>query len=443
MSVCVRFAPSPTGRLHLGNARVAVVDWLTARCRGGRFLLRFDDTDRSRIRAEFLDAIREDLDWLGLDRDGEYRQSERGGLYAEAFSRLREAGRVYPCYETPEELAAGRERARRTGRPPRYRRREGAADAARRREGEMVPHWRFALSGRRIVWRDRIFGRREVSLEEIGDPVIRRTDGSWTYLFASVVDDRDLGITHVIRGEDHLTNTAVQIEMFEALGGDPPVFAHLPLLLGADGKPLAKRGDAPTLADLRGEGVEPRAVLVVLARLGTGRAPGPEDDRVSLCRDFDLGAYGRAPVRLDPREIRRLSARMVRSMSFTEAEPRLRALGLGDIDEAFWLAVRPNLERLEEVVDWWRICREPLSPVRGDPAFLELAAELLPERLADTGEAAAWLARLAAASGRRGRELHRPLRLALTGQEHGPELKHLLPLLGAARARARLRGRRA
>ena len=444
MPVCVRFAPSPTGRLHLGNARIAVVNWLMARCRGGRYLLRFDDTDRSRCRPEYRDAIREDLDWLGLDRDGEYRQSERGTLYAAAFTRLREAGRVYPCYETPEELAALRETARRAGRPPRYRPGLGLPEEERRRrEGKVAPHWRFALPDRKIVWEDLVFGRRGIRLGEIGDPVVRRADGSWTYIFASAVDDLDLAISHVIRGEDHLTNTAVQIALCEALGGGPPAFAHLPLLLGADGAPLAKRGDSVSLAELREKGVEPRAVLAVLARLGTGRPAGIEDDVPALCRDFDLAAYGRAPARLDPRELRRLSARMLRAMSFAEAAPRLEAMGLDRIEEDFWLAVRPNLERFSEIADWWRICREPLTPVREDPAFLERAAALLPERITDAERAQAWLKELARSTGRRGRELYRPLRLALTGQEHGPELKHLLPLIGAPRARARLLGRRA
>ncbi len=444
MNPCVRFAPSPTGRLHLGNARIAVVAWLAARCRNGRFLLRFDDTDRARSRPEFVDAIREDLDWLGLDRDAEFRQSERSTFHAAAFAALRESGRVYPCYETPEELAVLREAARRAGRPPRYRRtQEPSGEERRRRESGVTPYWRFALSRREIVWDDLVFGRRRVALGEIGDPVVRRADGSWTYLFASVVDDRDLGVTEVIRGEDHLVNTAVQIDLFEALGARPPVFAHLPLLLDAEGRPLAKRGEAPSLAELRAEGVEPRAVVAVLARLGTGRPAGTEDDVVALCRDFDLAAYGRAPARLDPEEIRRLSRRLLRRMSFAEAEPRLRALGLGEVDRDFWLAVRANLSRFEEIRDWWRICRRPLEPVREDPAFLERAAALLPERIEDAERAATWLARLARATGRRGRRLYRPLRLALTGRKHGPELKHLLPLLGAARARARLLGRRA
>ena len=444
MTPRVRFAPSPTGRLHLGNARIAVVNWLFARCHGGRFFLRFDDTDRERCRPGYLAAVCEDLDWLGLDRDGEYRQSERGAVYEAAFARLRAQDRVYPCYETPEELAALREAARRAGRPFRYRRGTGPPEAERRaREEGTAPHWRFALGEGRVRWQDLVFGAREQSLAELGDPVVRRADGGWTYLFASVADDLDLGTSHVIRGEDHLANTGVQIALFEALGAVPPAFAHLPLLLGPDGRPLAKRGAAPTLAALREEGVEPRAVVAVLARLGTGRPADPGDDRTALCRDFDLAAYGRSPARLDPREIRRLSVRMLRSMSFAEAAPRLRALGLGGIDERFWRAVRPNLERFEEVADWWRICREPLSPVREDPGFLEQAAALLPERIEDADRAAAWIAAVARASGRRGRDLYRPLRLALTGQEHGPELKCLLPLLGAARARARLEGQRA
>lgn len=446
VTTVTRFAPSPTGRLHLGNARIAVLNWLFAKSRGGDMLLRFDDTDRERAKPVYESSIREDLRWLGLDWKAEVRQSERTPLYLVHFEDLVARGRIYPCYETPEELAALREEARARGLPPKYDRRAlalGEKDRAALERAGRRPHWRFRLEEREVVFEDLVFGERRIDAASLSDPVVRRADASFTYVFTSVVDDLDLGITHVIRGEDHLTNTAVQLQMFEALGVEAPRFAHLPLLLDTSGRPLAKRLDDLSIAALREQGFVPRAVFVWLARLGTGTAPSPDDRPETLLRDFDLAAYGRAPARLDLAELRRFDGRVLRGLTFREVAGQLAALGLPEVDGEFFDLVKANVDTLAEVAEWWRIVHGPIAPVIEDPELCRRAAELLPERLDTPARARDLLHRLQEATGRRGRQLYRPLRLALTGRDHGPELALLLPRLGRDRAAARLRGMRA
>jgi glutamyl-tRNA synthetase len=437
MAPTLRFAPSPTGLLHHGNARTGVVNWLFARQQAGRLILRLDDTDRERSRPEHEAAIREDLAWLGMSWDAEYRQSERAGVHEAVFDRLRAAGRVYACYETQEELEAKRRAQLARGEPPRY---DRAALAAGAVPPARPPHWRFQLPDEVARFTDLIRGRVEVRLDSLSDPVVRREDGSATYLFASIVDDLDLGISHVIRGEDHLTNTGLQLAIAAALGGPAPAFAHLPLVQDAAGGKLSKRVGSMSLRELREDGIEPLAIVAVLATLGTGRGPGTPPDLDALSRELDLAAFAASQPRLDPEALRRVSAAVLHAMPFEEAASHLRIPGL---DERFWTAVRPNLTRLSEALDWWRICREPLAPVIEDASFSAQAAELLLESLDEPDAAARWLKRLGEASGRRGRALYHPLRLALTAREHGPELKHLLPLIGRDRAERRLRGQTA
>lgn len=446
MNAITRFAPSPTGRLHPGNARIAIVNWLFAKSRGGEMLLRFDDTDRERSKPVYEAAIREDLRWLGLDWQAEYRQSERTPFHLVHFEDLVARGRVYPCYETPEELSALRQQARARGLPPKYDRRAlmlGAAERAALERAGRRPHWRFRLEEREVVFEDLVFGERRIDAASLSDPVVRREDGSFTYVFASVVDDLDLGITHVIRGEDHLTNTAVQLQMFEALGAKPPRFAHLPLLVDAAGRPLSKRLADLAIATLREQGFLPQAVFAFLARLGTGIAPAPEDRPELLARGFDIRACGTAPACFDIDALRRFNGRVLRSLSFREVAPHLAALGLAEADEDFFELVSANADTLLEVGEWWRIVHEPITPVIEEPDFCRQAAELLPERLDSPARARDFLHQLQEATGRRGRQLYRPLRLALTGRDRGPELALLLPRLGRERAAARLRGQTA
>lgn len=446
MSVVARFAPSPTGYLHVGNARIALVNWLFARKHDGRFLLRLDDTDLERSRPEYAAAIEEDLRWLGLAWDAFARESDRMDRYADAFERLRAAGRLYPAYETPEELDYKRKRQLARGEPPRYDRAAlRLSDAERLRlEGEgRRPHWRFRLADADVAWDDLVRGPTHFSGAHLGDPVLFRADRRPLYTLSSVVDDVDFGITHVIRGEDHVSNTAVQLQIFAALGADPAAigFAHLSLLTDAGGGGLSKRHGSLSLRELRRQGIEPMAVNSLLARLGTSDPVEPFADLDELLAGFDLSRFGRAAPKFDPAELERLNEAVLHRLPFAAVRGRLAAMGLADMDAALWEAVRPNLKRLSDAAEWHAVCHRPVAPVVTDPEFTAAAADLLPPEPWNAGTWAAWTAAVKARTGRSGKALFRPLRLALTGRDHGPELKTLLPQIGRERALARLQGK--
>ena len=431
-AVVTRFAPSPTGRLHIGNLRAALQNYLWARRHGGRFLLRIDDTDAERSTEAFVSAIRTDLDWLGLARDGEVRQSERTALYDARFDALRDAGRVYACYETPEELDLRRKVLLGRGLPPIYER--PAADSAP--PPGRTPHWRFRLDHDAMIeWDDRVRGPQQFDPAKLSDPVIRRGDGSWLYLLPSVIDDIDLSVTTVVRGEDHVSNTAVQLQMFAALGAPPPGFAHAALLTGSEGK-LSKRLGSFDCDALRAEGIEPLAVAALLARLGTSDPVEQVADLAPLADSIDFARFGRAPARFDMAELATLNAKTIHALPFDAVEQRLPV----GMDARAWEAIRPNLTRIEEASDWWRIVTGPI-----DAVTLPEEAEFLAEarRLAATIDWTAdpWHALtgvLKAATGRSGKALFLPLRRALTGRDHGPDMATLLPLIGRDEALRRL-----
>lgn len=441
--VRVRFAPSPTGRLHAGNIRTALINWLYARKAGGRFLLRLDDTDLERSSPEFAAAIEQDLRWLGLVWDEFARQSDRRPSYDAAVERLKEAGRLYPCFETPEELALKRKAQLAAGRPPIYDRAALAlTDAERARfaaEGRR-PHWRFRMSGETVAWSDLAHGPLEFLGRNLADPVLVRADGRLLYHLTSVVDDIELGVSHVIRGEDHIANTAEHIEMFRALGHEPPVFAHTPLLVGAGGEGLSKRAGSLTVAELRDQGIAPLALVSYLAKLGSAQAIEPRDDLATLVAEFDLAQLGRAAPRFDPRELERVDHEYLRRQPFPSVAALLADLGLQAVDAALWQAVRGNVVRLTDCRDWLAVRDGPIAPVIEEPGFAAEAAAALPDEPLDPESWGRWTAALGAATGRKGKALFRPLRLALTGREHGPEMRNLLPLIGRARALARLAG---
>ncbi len=442
MATKVRFAPSPTGRLHLGNARTALVNWLFARKSGGRFLLRLDDTDRERSRPEFAAAIETDLKWLGLDWDEYERQSARLDRYAAAAERLKAAGLLYPCFESTEELDLKRKLAQQRGHPWIYDRAALAlspAESTRRIAAGEAPHWRFKLEHRAIAWEDLVRGHTEFQGAHLSDPVLIRADGMPLYTFTSVVDDAELGITHVIRGEDHVTNTAFQIQIFEALGFKAPGFAHLSLITGKGGEALSKRMDSLSLASLRESGIEPMAVNSLLAKLGTSDAVEPRLDLAALVAEFDFKKFGRAQPHLDPAELGALNARLLHQTPFEVLVPRLPR----GATRGFWEVVRPNLERVADAAYWWQVCAGELSPMIApeDAAFAAKAAELLPPEPFNATTWKSWTDRVAAATERKGRALFHPLRLALTAREQGPELRNLLPLIGRERALHRLQGR--
>jgi glutamyl-tRNA synthetase len=442
MSVAVRFAPSPTGRLHAGNIRTALLNWLFARKTGGRLLLRLDDTDRERSTEEFARGIEEDLTWLGIDWAREVRQSERFDLYDAAVQTLKRAGRLYPAYETPEELELKRKRQLVRGRPPVYDRaalKLTEEDKARFEAEGRKPHWRFKLEQRDVVWDDLVRGRQHVDAASLSDPVLVRADGTYLYTLPSVVDDIDLGITHVIRGEDHVVNTAPQIQLFEALRATPPAFGHHSLLVTADGQALSKRDRSLSIEGLRQDGIEAPAVASYVATLGTSDPVAPHASLDELVQGFDFSKLSRAPARFDPVELRTLNAKVLHILSFSAVAPRLRATGIGGGEE-FWEAVRGNLARLDEAKLWWRVAQGPLKPVIEDRELCHMAARLLPPEPWDDATWSAWSSAVKAATGATGKALFQPLRLALTGEEQGPELKHLLPLIGRRRAAARLEG---
>jgi glutamyl-tRNA synthetase len=437
----LRFAPSPTGYLHVGNARIALANWLVARKAGGRFVLRFDDTDVERSKPEYETAIEEDLRWLGLDWDESFRQMDRLPAYEAAAAKLKAEGRLYPCLESEEELRFKREQRQKQGRPPVYDRaalKMTPEQLERALANGKKPYWRFKLSTRTVEWQDGVLGRRQVKLPPISDPVLIRADGSFLYTFTSVVDDLETGVTGVIRGEDHVTNTGVQIDIMEALGMRPGAidFAHLPLLTDADGSQLSKRIGSMGLRQLRRDGIEPAALAGYLAALGSSADP-VAGMPAELVAGFSLEKLSRSSARFDPTQLLALNRRHLHGLSFAQVRDRLP----DGADERFWMAVRGNLDLLSEARGWFEAAHgaPDIPPQPEEADFLRAALETLPPAPWDEATWGHWTRALGAASGRKGKALFLPLRLALTGEEHGPELKLFLPLIGPERAAQRLR----
>jgi glutamyl-tRNA synthetase len=433
MTVVTRFAPSPTGRLHVGNIRTALHNFLFALKNGGKFILRIDDTDRERSTQEFDQAIRDDLNWLGLTPDSIVRQSERFDLYEREFDKLKAAGRVYACFETPEELELRRKVLLGRGLPPVYERKPADATVP---EGR-APHWRFRLDhGQPIEWTDLIRGPQKFDPKLLSDPVVRREDGSWLYLLPSVIDDIDLGITHVVRGEDHVSNSAAQIQMFEALGAMAPNFAHEALLVAADGK-MSKRLGAYGVQHLREEGVEPMAMLSLLARIGTSQPVEPVAELDELARGFDFSTFGRAPAHFDPHDVALLNARLLHSLDFTAVRDRLPP----EATEADWELLRSNLDRAADFAGWLPVLRGEIDPpaLNHDERAVAREAAAIAAELDWTAEPWKQLAtRVKEATGQKGRDLFHPLRLAITGRDSGPEMAGLVERIGKQRVVQRL-----
>jgi glutamyl-tRNA synthetase len=445
-SPTVRFAPSPTGHIHIGNARTALFNFLFARRNGGRFILRFDDTDRERSREEYARSIESDLRWLGIEPDVITFQSQRFSLYAAAAQRLRDEGLLYPCYETPEELDRKRRRQTARGLPPVYDRAAldltGEDRANLEAEGRR-PHWRFKLDQVRIDWDDMVRGPSHVDCASLSDPVLIREDGTYLYTLPSVTDDIDLGVTHVIRGEDHVTNTAVQIQLFEKLGGAArvPVFGHHNLLASASGEGLSKRSGALSIGSLREHGQEALAVAAIAVLTGSSDAVRPVASMEELRDLVDISHVSRSAARFDEIELSALTARILHGLPFEAVRTRLAGVGIPDGgSEPFWLAVRGNLESLADARIWWEVIHaeriEPAGDI--DDGFIAQAAALLPQEPWDATTWKAWTDAVKAETGAKGRALFHPLRLALTGKEKGPELAALLPLIGRTRVLARL-----
>ena len=434
-----RFAPSPTGYLHVGNARLALINWLAAKKMGGRFVLRLDDTDQDRSTPEYAEAIQADMKWLGLDWDSVEKQSDRVASYDAAFDILKDAGRIYACYETPQDLDRQRKILRSLGRAPVYTPPDVEKLQSYIDEGR-VAHWRFKLAQGTIEFTDLVRGPVHFNTANLSDPVIRREDGTWLYMLPSAIDDADMGISHVVRGEDHVANTALQVQMFEALGKPVPTFAHLPLLTDLDGGGLSKRLGSLALKDLRDDGIEPLAMASYLAHLGTSDDIKSESSIQALVDTFDFNHFSRATPKFDPAHLTRLNAQLLHARCFADVQGQLDQA----IDETLWLAVRANIETLSDVSIWQTIAYGDIDPVieADDAEFLAAAADLLPAAPWDEDTWKSLIQAVKEESGRKGKGLFMPLRKALTGLEHGPELKAFLPLIGPERAAARLKGLR-
>ena len=443
----VRFAPSPTGRIHIGNARTALLNWLFAVRERGLFILRFDDTDRARSRAEYADSIEADLAWLGIIPGFQCRQSERMALYDAAAMKLRATGRLYPAYETADELDRRRKRQQALGRPPIYDRaalRLSAAERAALEAQGRRPHWRFRLDPSIVHWNDMVRGPSHIDCSSLSDPVLVREDSTYLYTLPSVVDDIDLRVSHLIRGEDHVTNTAVQIQIFEALAGKAPSFGHHNLLTDASGEGLSKRTGALSISSLREGGVEALAVAALAVLVGSAEAVRPVASLRELAAAVNLAHLSHGAARFDEAELRALSARTLHALPYESMRERLAALEIVGADaEPFWNAVRGNLMQLADARDWWRVTHGEIEPIVEDRDFLSQAAACLPPAPWDLSTWATWTSALKASSGRKGRALFHPLRLALTGCESGPELAALLPLIGRIKALDRLSARAA
>ncbi|WP_374763800.1 glutamate--tRNA ligase [Yunchengibacter salinarum] len=441
MTVTVRFAPSPTGKLHVGNIRAALINWLFARQQGGTFILRIDDTDRERSSKAHEEAIKRDLTWLGLTWDDTFNQSDRFARYDAVVEKLKAQGRLYPCYETAEELDMKRKIQMGRGKPPVYDRSALALSdddrAAYEAEGRR-PHWRFKLNTpARARWTDLIRGDVSIDLASVSDPILIREDGSYLYTLPSVVDDVDYGITHIVRGEDHVTNSAVQMQIFEAVGGTAPAMAHFALLTGAKGEGLSKRTGAMAIEDVREEaGLEPMAVLSHLARLGSSEPVKAESEITPLIEGFDFAKFSRASARLDPKDTEKLNARIVHEMPYDAVRDRLPE----GVDRDFWLAVRENLARVDEAGDWHRLIQGPVTPVIEDAEHIARCRDLLPDGPLTAESWKQWTDAIKEETGAKGRGLFMPLRQALTGQSHGPDMAAILPLIGRDKVLARLAG---
>lgn len=444
MSVRVRFAPSPTGYLHVGNIRAALVNWLFAKRVGGVFILRLDDTDPERSKEEYAEAIKEDLTWLGLDWGETCKQSERLERYEAAAEVLKKAGRLYPCYETAEELEVKRKMQLARKLPPVYDRAgmKLSADEIKKFEtGGRTPHWRFKIDlPATVEFEDLIRGHAHFDLASVSDPVLIRHDGSFLYTLPSVVDDMDMKITHIVRGEDHVTNSAVQTQIFAALGGKAPTFAHFSLLQSITEEGLSKREGSLSIRNLREDGIEPEAIISLLAHIGTSDDIQPFLDKEPLIESFDFSKFSRATAKFDVKELKTLNAKIIHQLPFEGVKKRLKGLGVG---EAEWDVIKHNISTLGEALDWHHMIEGPVTPVIEDKEFMAAALSAFPGGKLDDASWSSWAKAIQAATGKKGRDLFMPLRLALTGRDHGPEMKLLLPLIGADKAKARLQGKSA
>lgn len=440
----LRFAPSPTGFLHLGNTRTALVNWLFARHSGGEFILRLDDTDLERSKPEYENQILEDMAWLGMTHDHFFKQSERLGMYDQAVEKLKADGRLYPCYETPEELELQRKVQSSSGKPPRYNRAALKLTEEEKAQFEASghkPHWRFLLKAEDVSWHDMVRGGVVIHGEEMSDPVLIRADGSPVYTIASCVDDLEMGITHILRGEDHVANTAVQIQLMEALSDKTCEiqFGHTALITGAQGEGLSKRVGSLSIKQLRAAGIEPVTICCQLAKLGTSQPIAPHTSLKPLIEEFDITTFGRSAPKLSVEELWQLNGKILQLMSFDQVEGQLEEMGVTGTNADFWDLVKGNIEKLEDIKAWWTILYGDASFPTDEFEYIEVAETMLPDEPWDRTTCKEWIHALKEETGRKGKELFMPLRKALTGEEHGPDMGDLILFMGRLKVVERLR----
>lgn len=445
MNPVVRFAPSPTGLLHVGNTRTVLINWLFAYKHQGTFILRLDDTDFERSREEYTQAIHHDLNWLGLHYDRFEVQSKRLHRYERAIEHLKQQGLLYPCYETPEELDFKRRLQRTQGLPPIYDRAalNLTADEKKKIQDQgRKPHWRFLLKDEPVAWDDMVRGVTRFDHNTASDPILIREDGTFVYTLCSVVDDIEMGVTHIIRGEDHVSNTAVQVQLFKALGAKDNqfTFGHLPLMVGEQGESLSKRFGSLSLDELRAQDLESLAINSYLAKIGTSEDVTPAFSLEQLISEFDITHFGRASPRFSLSNLEKLNAKFLHVCDFKNIQSKLKTEGLDAVDAAFWQTVQGNLTKVKDLHHFVEICQKEITPQIDEPDYMHQAIDLLPDMPWDTETWGQWTNLLKEKTNRKGKALYMPLRLALTGEAHGPEMKDYLPLIGRDRVLKRLQG---
>ena len=432
MTVITRFAPSPTGLLHLGNIRTALINWLYARTHNGKFILRIDDTDQERSKDEYISKIKYDLEWLGIDYDDTFNQSSRFERYREQFEKLKADGRIYPCYETPEELERKRKLQMASGGKQVYDRSSLSLTDEEKRAYEddgRKPHWRFLLQTERLKWNDLLKGELDIDLTSLSDPVLFREDGVPLYTFSSAVDDIDYNITNVIRGDDHTSNTAVQIEIINAIDKNKITFAHHALLKASSGDKLSKRDNVISIDSFRKSNLEPLAILSLLATIGTSQSIELKDSLNQIISEFKIETISTSPGRIEIDVLNALNKKQVQKLNFDDVSERLKNID-EKIDEKFWNTIRSNLETVEGIKQWSDIVFDSKLIEAEDKEYIKSAIELIPDDPWDENTWELWTSAIKEKTGRKGKELFLPLREAFTGMKHGPEMKLLIQLIG-------------
>ena len=440
--IITRFAPSPTGFLHIGNVRTALLAWLQAKSQGGKFILRIDDTDRERSKKEYEVAIKRDLEWLGLEWDETYKQSERMDKYLAAKEKLIASGRLYPCYESQEELDMKKKNLMKRGLPPIYDRSSLKLTDSENKYFEdrgIKPHWRFMLNSEEITWNDRIRGEMSFKPENITDPILFKEDGNMTYTLASVVDDIELNITHIMRGEDHLSNSATHIQIFKALGIQKiPHLSHLSLLASKSGE-ISKRLGGFDVASLRDNGIEAMSINSFLAKIGTSDPVECFYSLDDLKKSFDISKFSKAPINYEFEDLQKFNAKMVHNMPFDMFQTRLNEIGITTTTEEFWKAMHGNIDTISDAKTWYDVCYGDITPVDSiDKEFLKISADLLQDVEWNESTWSIWTEKIKQQTNKKGKELFLPLRLSLTGYESGPEMKLLILLIGKDKVLQRL-----